>query len=144
MLDKIQEYLKSKKQTETLYNEIADTLTKKAIDVLVWEKNNLDTDYDGPERFSDIGYPDCSVELKIFSDGIQIKVYDYHTCAEESYDVAYERLLSEDWKKAAKHKHISLKQQMAEQKRAESLEERRRLYEELKAEFEPATPSMMM
>lgn len=130
LMDKISDYIAKKNELEQLHNELKEEFLQKAIDMLIWENENIGERHDINSKGTSYSY-----HIWFNKDDIELKVessWSYGGYDVEEYVIPYEKLLSDEWKKDAlleyQEKMVLIEQAKIERERKE--------YERLKEIFD--------
>lgn len=135
--EKLKKYQELKKQANDIYKEVKNELLEKAVDVLKWKNENLDTEY----------ILDYSKDIdEIRSNAVVIVVYErwaYGGAEDHYYNVQFDEIFTEEWKKDAieelndkKIRKEKEEKELLEKQKLQREENERKEYERLKTKFE--------
>ena len=134
--EKLKKYQELKKQANDIYKEVRNELLEKAVEVLKWKNENLETKY----------VLDYSKDIyEIRSNAVVIVVYErwaYGGAEDHYYNVQFDEIFSNEWKKKAieelnvkKLRKEKKEKEIAEKQKLQREENERKEYERLKAKF---------
>lgn len=134
-------YLKLKKEADQLYEKIYKDLIAKAIDILLWENENIGTEHDVKFNHRDYSY---HIEFLEKSAVLEVDItWPYGGYERENHYISYEKLLNNDWKEKVLKEYKDkceqerkLKEQKEQEEKAALLDKERKEYERLRAKFE--------
>lgn len=99
----IQEYLTKQDEVKKLHEKLTNKVLRKALDILLWENENIGTDHDverdGIRYLYDLVFKENYVLLNAD------KEWSYLTYDNDSYIIPYKKLFSDDWKEKALSDH---------------------------------------